>query len=227
MIFELFNSLINNKSSLEIIYAFLVSILCLLISFKADKYFRLSLYDGLRYFRNSFLCYGIAFFWKFILAEFIKFNKNLLFFSQFVFEFFLITGSLFLLYSLIWKKFKKIHEYSSLLNIKAIILYFISLILSLIDSFLLNSYILLFFSQIFLFSFLLFFIIKNYQKNKNLLIKFYLLALFVGLIAWILNFFTAFFFRWNLFLLIFTGFLNIIFFIFILSNIIKITKSKA
>jgi hypothetical protein len=225
---DIYNILLNNKNFLEYIYAFIISCISLMILFKTDRYFRLSLHNGLRYFRNSFLFYGLAFFWKFILADLTNLNTTSIFFSQFIFEYLLIMGGLFLLYSLIWKKFD-LHKitYSSLINSKIVFLHLIAIILSLFDSFF-ESYKFLFISQILIFSFSIILFFKNYKKNekKSSLPKIYILALSLGLIAWILNFFTAKFFKWNTLLLIDIGILNIIFFILILFSIFRITKIK-
>ncbi len=225
---NIYNIILNNKPFLEYIYAFVMSFISLIILLKTDRYFRLSLHNGLRYFRNSFLFYGLAFFWKFILADITNLNLNYVFFSQFIFEYLLIIGGLFLLYSLIWKKFD-IHKitYSSLINSKVIFLHIIAITLSFFDSFF-ESYRFLFISQILIFSFSIILFFKNYKKNENKssLNKIYLLALLLGLIAWILNFFTATFFQWNTLLLIDIGILNIIFFILILFSIFRITKSN-
>jgi len=223
---DIYSFLINNKFVLEYFYASIISLISLTILIKTDKYFRLSLHNGLRYFRNAFLFYGLAFFWKFILADFTNLNILSVFISQFIFEYLLIMGGLFLLYSLIWKKLD-IHKitYSSLLNSRIILFHIVAIILALIDS-VLESYKLLFFSQILIFSLSLFLSFKNYKKNekKSPISKFYTIALSLGLIAWILNFFTAIFFHWNTLLLVDIGVLNIIFFILVLFSIFKITK---
>lgn len=224
---DIYSLILENKNLLEIIYAFIISFICLLIFFKTDRYFRISLHSGLRYFRNAFLFYSIAFFWKFLLSEFILNLTSKVFFSQFLFEYFLIMSSLFLLYSLIWKKFEiKKENVSSLINSKLIFFHLLAAGLGLIDC-LLQTYFFLFLSQIMIFGFSFFELKKNEKSNKNSFSRLYSWTLVLGAFAWVLNFATAFLFKWNILLLINTGILNIIFFIFILFGILRITKKNS
>jgi len=222
---DVLSLLLSNKIFLEVIYSFIISFICLAISFKSDRYFRLSLHSGLRYFRNAFFFYGLAFFWKFCFAELTGLNSFSIFFSQFIFESLLIMGGLFLLYSLLWKKFNPKPGFSSLINSKLIFLYLLSLVIALTDC-LKGTYFLLFSSQtlIFLIAFIL--VLNTYKQkgNKPSFLKFYGLAIALGLIAWILNFATAFVFQWDLLLLISTGLLNIIFFLIVLLGILQVTN---
>ena len=221
------NLLFSNRVFLEVIYSFIISSICLVIAYKSDRYFKLSLHSGLRYFRNAFLFYGLAFFWKFSFAELTGLNTFNEFFSQFVFEYLLILGGAFLLYSLLWKKFSKQAGFSSLISSKLLVIYLIALILTTADC-VLRIYFLLFISQIliFLIASLLVFKANKEKGNKSGFLKIYGFAIILGLIAWLLNFGTAFLFGWNLLLMIDVGVLNVIFFLLVLFGIMKITKTK-
>ncbi|MCX6746632.1 MAG: hypothetical protein NTU63_00685 [Candidatus Pacearchaeota archaeon] len=62
---SLYSWIITNKEVFEIIYALMICLICALIVVKTDRFFRLSLHQGIRYFRNAFLFYGIAFLFKY------------------------------------------------------------------------------------------------------------------------------------------------------------------
>jgi len=225
---DIYNLIVTNKFLLEVIYAFVLSLICLVILFKTDRYFRLSLHSGLRYFRNAFLFYGLAFFWKFLFAEAIKLNDFQVPISQFFFEYLLVMGGLFLLYSLIWKKFHTKPKVSSLFNSKISFLHLFAATIAIIDC-LIGKYFLLFSSQIIIFGLASIIAFKNYKtKNKkSSFSRFYFLALLMGTVAWVLNFLTAFLFGWNIILLIDVGILNIIFFLLVLFGILKIIKQNS
>jgi hypothetical protein len=57
-----------NKEFLKIVYALIILFICAIIVLKTDRLFKLSDYQGLRYFRNSFFFYSLAFFFRFILG---------------------------------------------------------------------------------------------------------------------------------------------------------------
>ena len=150
----------ENKEVLKFFYTFVIAGICAIIVVKTDRLFSLSLHQGIRYLRNAFLFYGIGFIIRSLLE--IKFlPHNLL---NILFEFFLIMAGFFLLYSLLWKRFKTSTKSSSLLNPWIIIFYLMALVIALIDN-LWATYILMFFSQILLFSIASIISFKNYIKN--------------------------------------------------------------
>ncbi|MFH1052903.1 MAG: hypothetical protein V1740_00645 [Candidatus Woesearchaeota archaeon] len=98
---------------IEFIYTILVVILCALVYFKTKEAYDLTKYKGIKYFRNAFLFFGLAYLARFLL--------HIITFTVFAFDFFvprrlffpiamipvgyLSTLAIFYLtYSLVWKK---------------------------------------------------------------------------------------------------------------------------
>jgi hypothetical protein len=66
---------------------------------------------------------------------------------------------------------------------------------------------------------------NNYRKRRQYkFLKFYFIAVFLGLIAWILNLLVALFFQWNPSILLEIGVLNVIFFLLFFYGVIKFTQ---
>jgi hypothetical protein len=221
----------ENKELFKIIYGLIVSIICIIIVLKTDRLFRLSLHNGIRYFRNAFLFFGIAFFFRFILGAPFFDNINVSYTSiiDLLFEFFLIMAGFFLLYSLLWKRFaREENKYpSSLFTPIVITFYSISILLSIADT-LWQTYLFMFFSQIFLFGFTTIISFINYinGKKEHKFLKFYLLAMFLSLVAWILNALASIYFLWNPIVLINIYIINLIIFLLFLFGVVKITRVK-
>ena len=93
--------------SIEILYSVIVILLCILIYFKTKEVYDLSKHKGIKYFRNTFLFFGMAFFFRLIPVSLI-FSRNiakpLLQISLFLVSYFSILAILSLLSSIIWKK---------------------------------------------------------------------------------------------------------------------------
>ena len=130
--------LIQNKELLKAIYGLTIVSISALIFLRADRFFKLSDHQGIRYFRNAFFFYGAGFFSKFIL---LKLQNPLPEYDQAFFEvvgilanFLILLASFFLLYSLIWRKIEKEKNYHSVLNLKMIPLYFTAAIVIYIDA---------------------------------------------------------------------------------------------
>jgi len=220
--------IMQNKWILEVLYSFIICLVCMIIVLKTDRFYKISLHQGIRYFRNAFLFYGIAFVGRYLFGLLSDLSFDYLFLAQVFFEFFLIMAGFFLFYSLVWKRFepKKTHYITSLLNSRIIGFELVALMLSVIDA-LFGIYYLMFFSQVvtfFLASIIAFhnYITKDRKKNKFL--KFYLIAMLLELSAWILNYLVAAYFHWSHLMLIDIGILNAIFFVLFLCGVIKITK---
>jgi hypothetical protein len=131
------------------------------------------------------------------------------------------------LYSLIWKKFEfsKRDNATSLFNGKIIVFHLIALIVAVLDVSW-NNYYFMFSSQIFTFFCASIISFMNCRKTKSQnFSKFYLIAMLLGLIAWILNFLVATYFNWRHMVLVDVGLINGAFFILILYGVIKITKN--
>lgn len=223
---EFYDFLIQNKEILKIGYGLLITLICFFIVLKTHKLFKLSQHQGIRYFRNAFLFYGIAFFLRYIIG-FFHFPTQEGFVLNLFFEFFLIMTGFFLLYSLIWKKFESLGKTykSSLFNSIVIVFYLMSLSIALADFFWKNYYF-MFTSQILIFFLLSVISFNNYfnDDKKAKFLKFYFIAMILTLTTWILNALASLIFEWNKGILINIYLVNLIIFMLFLFGVIKVTK---
>jgi hypothetical protein len=219
--------ILENKWVLEVLYMFLITSICLVIVSKADRFFRLTSHQGIRYFRNAFLFYAVAFVFRYIFGLFADFSLNYSEVVRGMFEYSIIMAGFFLLYSLIWKKFEfsERDNNTSLFNGKIMVFHSIALIVAILDI-LWGNYYFMFSSQIIAF---LFASIISFRNCKNIkskkFSKFYFIAMLLGLSAWILNFLVATYFHWRHMVLLDIGLINGMFFILILYGVVKITKN--
>ncbi|MCK4647616.1 hypothetical protein KAT24_01650 [Candidatus Pacearchaeota archaeon] len=213
--------IIENKELLKFFYTFVIAGICAIIVVKTHRLFNLSLHQGIRYLRNAFLFYGIGFIVRSLL-EIKSLPRGLL---NILFEFFLIMAGFFLLYSLLWKRFKTSTKSSSLLNPWIIVFYLMALVIALIDN-LWATYTLMFFSQILLFSIASIISFKNYIKNgrKHKFLKFYFAAMILSLAAWTLNALAALYFNWSQGIVLNVYIINVIIFLLFLYGVVKVTK---
>ena len=220
---------IENKEWLKIVYSLLITIICAIIVIKTDKLHKLSLHQGIRYFRNAFFFYGIAFIIRYIGGAFFTYvhlsNYSIL--INIFFEYFVIMAGFFLLYSLLWKKVEtsSIHSRSSLFNLKIALFYLMTFIIVSLD-FIWKAYYFMFASQILLFAFAVGISYSNYKNNgkKHSFLKFYFIAMVLSLIAWILNSLIALSLDWNQGILMNIYGINIIIFVLFLYGVVKITN---
>jgi len=226
---DLYSLIIENKLILELVYALAISLICAIIVIRTDKFFRLSMHQGIRYFRNAFFFYGIAFIARYVFGLLSDLEFEFIYIAQIIFEYFLIMAGFFLLYSLIWRKFEfsKEGHFSSLFNAKIAVFHAMALILAVMDN-LWATYNFLFISQIVIFFYASVISYLNYKKNtkKNKFSRFYFVAMLLSLGAWILNFLAEAYFNWNHGLLIIVGIVNVIFFLLFLFGVIKFTNTK-
>jgi len=225
----MYDWIIQNKELIKIFYGIIISFICIIITLRADRLFRLSMHTGIRYFRNAFFFYAIAFLMRYIfgtpvLNNYIVVNLGI---TKSLFEFFMIMAGFFLLYSLLWKKIEYGYYYhSSLLNSRILIFYLMAFIIVMMD-YIFTSYNFLFVSQIILFAFLFAISYKNYLKKPNTnFSKFYFIAMIIGLAAWILNALTGLLLHWNYTALIIIYLLNMLIFLLFLYGVIRITNHK-
>ena len=212
----------ENKELLRFFYSMFIAFVCLIIVLKTDRLFKISYHQGIRYFRNAFFFYGIAFVLRYLLNEPPYYNL-----TKAVFQFFLIMGGFFLLYSLLWKKFEtRGGSKSSFFNSRIFIFYFLTIIIILFD-YLWATYNFTFFSQIILFALASMISFKNYKERgkEHGFLKLYFAVMILSFFAWAFNFIFSHFFdrlRWlaNVYAL------NIIVFLIFLYGVIKITKKK-
>ncbi len=226
---NLYSLIIENKNILEVLYALAVGLICAVIVVKTDKFYRLSLHQGIRYFRNAFFFYGVAFIVRYIFGLLSDLEFESVFIVQIIFEYLLVMAGFFLLYSLVWRKFESGKEeyFSSLFNAKIAVFHLMALIIAVLDE-AWRTYYLMFISQIAIFFFASIISFANLRKNskKHSFQKFYFAAMLLGLVAWTLNLLAPLYFNWGSEILINIGIINIVFFLFFLYGVIKVTKIK-
>ncbi len=224
---DLYSLIIGNKWALEVLYAFVICLICVIIVVKTDRFYKLSLHQGIRYFRNAFFFYGIAFVVRYIFGIFSDFSIGYADILKVMFEYLIIMAGFFLLYSLLWKRIESEKEdyLSSLFNAKIAIFHVMALVISVLD-FLWQTYQFMFLSQIIIFVYAFGISFNNYKNfgKQHKFLKFYSVAMLLSLAAWILNTLAAAFFEWNPGILIDVGAINIMFFLLFLYGIIKFTQ---
>ncbi len=215
--------IIENKELIKLIYGIIVTLICVFIVLRTDKLFRLSMHHGIRFFRNAFFFYGIAFAIRHVLPTIYSCPAT----TKFFFEFFIIMAGFFLLFSLIWKKFEisKQKLYSSLFNKKLLIFYTMAFVVVLLD-YIWSAFCFMFLSQIILFISASIISYVNFRKkgSQRKFLKFYFVAMMLSLIAWILNAIAALYLEWSPVALISIYILNIIIFLLFLYGIINVIK---
>jgi len=226
----MYDWIIQNKELLKIIYALAITLICAIIVVKTHRLFRLSLHQGIRYFRNAFLFFGLGFFFRYIIGPIVfELSKSYVFMSRILFEFFLVMAGFFLLYSLLWKRLEygRKSYHSSLWNKNIFIFYLMAFIIVALDV-IWNKYIFMFLSQFIIFSIASLISYKNYieKGRRRKFLKFYFLAMVLSFITWLLNFVLVMWMNWNKSILINVYGLNIIVFLLFLFGVIKITNSK-
>jgi hypothetical protein len=225
---ELYSWILENKEVIKIIYALIIVLICAIITLKSHRMFKLSLYQGIRYFRNAFFFYGIAFAIRYLFGSYLlHFSRTYSITIEILFSFFFIMAGFFLLYSLLWKKIESPHKItnSSLFNPRILIFYAMAITLVFLDLFWGGHYF-LFFSQAFVFIFAFAISFSNYKskgRNRKFL-KFYTLAMLLFFVAWILNAFIEMIFNWDPKITILIYLLNILIFLLFLFGIIRIAK---
>ncbi len=224
-----YSFIILNRELIKIIYGIIIVIICLVIVAKSHRLFKLSSYEGIRYFRNAFLFYAIAFIFRYIGGSFIFYgivDANYTDLIRIVFEFFLIIAGFFLLYSLLWKRIEGSRgSFSSILNLRILVFYGMAFIITILD-YTWNSYYFMFFSQIIIFICAAVISYINYivDGKKGKFLKFYFLAMILALISGILNTAVAAYLNWDRGVLFFVYIINILIFLLFLYGIIKITN---
>ena len=119
----------------ELIYTFIIILCSLMIYLGTKELYELSSYKGIKYFRQAFLFFAIAYFFRsFIKSILILFNIKEIFnlpfrffgaFTMFIFIYASSIAIFYLLYSFSWKKFHKFKI--STLHITALLIAFLSI----------------------------------------------------------------------------------------------------
>jgi len=211
------------------LYALAIGLVCAFIFIKTDKFFKLSLHQGIRYFRNAFFFYGVAFIARYIFGILSDSNFKHIYITQIIFEYFIVMAGFFLFYSLIWKRFESSKDipFSSLFNARIAIFHLMAIVIAVLD-YLWGDYDFMFFSQIIIFFCASMIAYFNYRKDrkKHQFLKFYFIAMLLSLGVWVLNFLAETYFEWNQGILINISIINILFFLLFLYGVIKVTKIK-
>lgn len=223
----LYDLIIENKELLKIFYALIIAIICIFIVIKTNRLFKISSHQGIRYLRNAFFFYGMAFIVRYFFGV-LSFHSNIYdFLIKVFFESFIIMAGFFLLYSLLWKKIESEANFSSLFNKKIGIFYGMTFVLVFLD-FIWSTGYFMFASQIILFFCASIVSFINYKNNgrRHKFLKFYFIAMLLSFTAWILNALAALYFDWDKGIMMSIYGINIIFFLLFLYGIIKVTKIK-
>lgn len=210
---QIYNFFSVNLSLFRLLYSLFITLVCSIIVLKTHKMFKVSHHQGIRYFRNAFFFYGIAFIFRYLLS--------MVHIALPFFEFFMIMAGFFLLYSLVWKEFEIKDSYCSLFNSYIFSFYIITLLMVLIDS-LLGNFLFLFLSQIVIFGITSIISFKNIKKGG--FSKLYHIAMVLSFFAWMLNMIFVFFLSDRLRFVGNIYILNMIVFIIILYGVSKITR---
>jgi len=100
----------------EIIYSFVIIVACLMIYFGTKELYNLTSHKGIKYFREAFLFFALAFFFRSFVKTFFLMGdprtlKSILptfgTISTFLFTYFITIAVFFLIYSMFWKKLEK------------------------------------------------------------------------------------------------------------------------
>jgi hypothetical protein len=145
------------------------------------KVYSLTSHKGVRSFRNSFLLFGLSFIIRFINIT-VPSGQNLSLAISIAFNYLISIAGFSLIYSLVWKDFPEQHEY---------ILHIVALIIGALTTFLIPY--LMFITQIALFLYAIVLSYANYKSSKKSSFpQLYFICIFLGLLAYIINFASIF-----------------------------------
>ena len=179
--------LMNLGIGSEIIYSFVIIACSLMIYFGTRELYRLSSHKGIKYFRQAFLFFALAYFFRSFIKialfyfEISELRKILPIFGNitlFIFMYFSSMAIFYLLYSVMWKKWKS--------KLTVYFLHIISLAIAL-TTLLFQNPLIYFLINILLFSFISFTVFISFKQSKkkkspNLYIIYLMLLVF-----WIFN----------------------------------------
>jgi hypothetical protein len=123
----------------ELIYSFIIIVCSLMIYFATKEMEKLTSHKGIRYFRLSFLFFAIAYFLRYFIRFFLflfrlneiqEFSPMLMgALTLFAFLYFSSMAILFLLYSVMWKRWKHSRLTLALLNLFALAIALVSILI--------------------------------------------------------------------------------------------------
>jgi hypothetical protein len=144
---------------LKVIFSFIILASCLTIYVKTNKLYKLSSHKGIKYFRDSFLFFGLAFIANVAIVILNKYYPETILAiipSYLVFNFALTMGGLLLVYCLIWKEMEADWEYVILV---------LAVVLSFVDYFYLKG--IIYAAQIFTLGYGMILSYSSYQSSKS------------------------------------------------------------
>ena len=187
----IYDWILLNREILKIAYTVIIVLICVAIVLKTNRLFRLSLHQGIRYFRNAFLFYGLAFIARYFIGPAYYINENIavqIQVAKFAFEFLLLMGGFFLLYSLIWKRFEQDkHSFSSLFNVRIFIFYLLAIIIATLG-FLWGTYHFMYLFKVITFSFAAGICFSKYASDAATgFFRLYFMVIILNLAMWLAN----------------------------------------
>jgi hypothetical protein len=214
--------------AIESVYSLIVVVACLLIYFETRELYNLTSYKGIKYFRNTFLFFGITYFIRFCLSLVSTLRINPVLFNLFrLFEFSLFimvyTSSMALIYciySIFWKGLKK-YRFSNvyLFHALALLIAFLTVIR------VMPSLFLIFQSILFLVLIIVSYIKYKHSKHDGSFAKLYLIY-FLIFALWIVSSIMAFVFFIAPILGLVIYIISIALFLVILFRVIRKLKGK-
>jgi len=168
--------------SSEIIYSFVIMMSCLIIYFGTKELYNLSSYKGIKYFRQSFLFFGLAYFFRSFIKIILLFSnqvevlklESVLFgiIAPFIFMYFSSIAVLYLVYSFVWRDWKSKLNNIYFAHFAALIISIVSVITDEFLIYLITNLIIIFLGIT-----LIFYIKKKdrVKKNTQLYIIYFLL----------------------------------------------------
>jgi hypothetical protein len=178
--------LMNSGIQGEIIYSFVIIVCSLMIYFGTKEIYKLSSQKGIKYFRLSFLFFALAYFFRsFIKIALFYFKKNELrnilpvfgSVTLFIFMYFSSMAIFYLLYSVMWKKWK---------SKSTIYLFHLTAIIFATTITFFRNQLIYFLINILLFIFILITVFISYKQSKKKSINLYIIYLLL-FVFWILN----------------------------------------
>jgi len=215
---------------IEMIYALVVLVSCWLIYARTREMYELTSHNGIKYFRNTFLFFGITYAVRFFMHLFMTFRINPRLFEHIAFgirdfSFFIMIyascmATIYLTYSIFWKKLEK-YEFSNvyIFHMAAIIIALISLLRNSPGVFL------SFQSVLFLLLIIISFINYRKTRHKGSFSQLYLLYLLIfGL--WIISNIIEFIIIFSTLIGLIIYGISVLLFIILLIKVLKKLKNK-
>ena len=170
----------------EMLYSFVIIICSLMIYYSTKEIYELSSYKGIKYFRQSFLFFAIAYFFRYFIVFFMAFfniqgmlglsPREVLNVSMMIFLYSSSMAVFYLVYSVMWKKWNHSRLRIYLFNLLAIVIAFMGILFRSMEmSLLLNLILFLFVAFVLTVAYN---DSKDKKKGKGLLVIYLFLFIF-------------------------------------------------